>query len=134
VMASWSVPIPLTTVVKQCEPRQTTRGSSMTELGKPTKISFVYSNPTDPDAFEAAYPEQLALARNLPGLTRLQASKVWPKEDGSPTPAYRFLDLYFADYAAASAATKEAGPLVGATLEHATGGVVIAFAEVLEGA
>ena len=26
---------------------------------KPTKITFVYSNPTDPAAFEAAYPEQL---------------------------------------------------------------------------
>ena len=106
----------------------------MTEQGKPTKISFVYSNPTDPDAFEAAYPDQIALARKLPGLTRLQASKVWPKEDGSPTPAYRLLDLYFTDYAAASAAAAEAGPLVGATLEHATGGVVIAFAEVLEDA
>jgi uncharacterized protein (TIGR02118 family) len=97
-----------------------------------TKITFVYSNPADPAAFEAAYPEQLALARKLPGLTRLQAARVWPKEDGSPTPAYRMLDLYFADYAAASAAAAEAGPLVGATLEHATGGVVIAFAEILE--
>ena len=101
---------------------------------RPTKISFVYSNPTDPSAFEAAYPEQLSLARKLPGLTRLQTSKVWPKEDGSTPPAYRLLDLYFADYAAASDATAEAGPLVGATLEHATGGVVIAFAEVLEDA
>jgi len=72
--------------------------------------------------------------RQLPGLTRLQTSKVWPKEDGSPTPAYRMVDLYFADYAAASAAAAQAGPLVGATLEHATGGVVIAFAEVLENA
>jgi hypothetical protein len=44
------------------------------------------------------------------------------------------LDLYFADYAAASAAAAEAGPLVAATLKHATGGVVIAFAEVLEDA
>jgi hypothetical protein len=44
------------------------------------------------------------------------------------------LDLYFDDYAAASAAASEAGPLVGATLEHATGGVVIAFAEVIEDA
>jgi uncharacterized protein (TIGR02118 family) len=101
---------------------------------KPTKISFVYSNPTDPAAFEAAYPDQLALARNLPGLIRLQASKVWPKEDGGPTPAYRLLDLYFADYAAASAAAGAAGSLVGATLEHATGGVAIAFAEVVEDA
>ncbi len=99
---------------------------------KPTKISFVYSNPTNPTAFEAAYPDQLALARKLPGLIRLQASKVWPKEDGGPTPAYRLLDLYFADYAAASAAASEAGSLVGATLEHSTGGVVIAFAEVVD--
>jgi uncharacterized protein (TIGR02118 family) len=106
----------------------------MTEQGNPTKITFVYSNPTDPEAFEAAYPEQLALARKLPGLNRLEASKVWPKEDGSPTPAYRLLDLYFTDYAAAGAAAAEAGPLVGATIEHATGGVVIAFAEILEDA
>ena len=106
----------------------------MTEQGKPTKISFVYSNPADPDAFEAAYADQIALARKLPGLTRLQTSKVWPKEDGSPTPAYRLLDLYFADYAAASAAAAEAGPLVAATVENATGGVMIAFAEVLEDA
>ncbi|HEY4017976.1 MAG TPA: EthD family reductase [Pseudonocardiaceae bacterium] len=100
----------------------------------PTKISFIYSNPTDPAAFDAAYPDQLALARKLPGLVRLQASRVWPKEDGSPTPAYRLLDLYFADYAAASAAAAEAGSLIGATLEHATGGVAIAFAEVVEDA
>jgi len=99
---------------------------------KPTKISFVYSNPTDPAAFEAAYPEQLALARQLTGLTRLQTSKVRPKEDGSPTPAYRLLDLYFADYAAASAAAAEAGSLLDATLEHATGGVLIAFVQVLD--
>jgi uncharacterized protein (TIGR02118 family) len=106
----------------------------MAEQGKPTKISFVYSNPTDPDAFETAYADQVALARKLPGLTRLQTAKVWPTEDGSPTPAYRLLDLYFADYAAASAAAAEAGPLVAATVEHATGGVVIAFAEILEDA
>jgi hypothetical protein len=49
--------------------------SSAGEAGqdKPTKISFVYSNPTDPADFEAAYPEQLALARKLPGLTRLHS-------------------------------------------------------------
>ena len=106
----------------------------MTEPNNPTKISFVYSNPADAAAFEAAYPDQIALARKLPGVTRLQASRVWPKEDGSPTPAYRLLDLYFTDYEAASTAAAQAGPLVAATLENATGGVVIAFAEVLEDA
>ena len=105
-----------------------------TGKGRPTKITVVYSNPTDPTAFEAAYPEQLAMARKFPGLTRLQASKVWPKENGSPTPAYRLLDLYFVDYAAASkaVATSEASTFVGATLKHATGGVLIAFAEILD--
>jgi hypothetical protein len=44
------------------------------------------------------------------------------------------LDLYFADYAAASAAAAEAGALVGATFEHSTGGVVIAFAQILDDA
>jgi uncharacterized protein (TIGR02118 family) len=117
---------------KETEPMTSRTGEAGQD--KLTKISFVYSNPTDPAAFEAAYPEQIALARKLPGLTRLQASKVWPKEDGSPTPAYRLLDLYFADYAAASDAAAEAGALVGATLEHATGGVVIAFAQVLDDA
>ncbi len=98
----------------------------------PTKITFVYQNPEDSDAFEAAYAEQLAMARKLPGLTRLQASKVWPKEDGSPTPLYRLLDLYFDSYDAASAAAAQAGDLVGATAKNATGGFAIAFAEVHE--
>lgn len=99
-----------------------------------TKITLVYDNPADADAFEAAYPEQLAIARKLPGLVRMEASKVWPKEDGSPTPLYRLLDLYFADYAAASAAvtTAEAADLVGATIKNATGGVRIAFADILD--
>jgi hypothetical protein len=79
----------------------------MTAQGNPTKITFIYSHPADPAA-------------------------VWPKEDGSATPAYRLLDLYFDDYTAASAAAAQAGPLVGATKEHATGGVVIAFAEILD--
>ena len=104
--------------------------SSIGEATAPSEVRPAFSSRFGPlpAAFEAAYPEQIALARKLPGLTRLQTSKVWPKEDGSPTPAYRLLDLYFADYGTASAAAAEAGALVGATLEHATGGVVIAFA------
>lgn len=102
------------------------------DKSKPTKISFIYSNPTDPAAFEEAYGEQLTLARKLPGLARLEESKVWPKEDGSPTPAYRLLDLYFTDYDAACAAAAEASDLVKATLENSTGGVIIAFAGILQ--
>ena len=68
-----------------------------------TKITVIYDNPTDPAAFETAYADgQVALAKALPQLQRIESSKVWPKQDNSPTPAYRMLDLYFADYEAAS--------------------------------
>ncbi|MBV9845548.1 MAG: EthD family reductase [Kutzneria sp.] len=99
----------------------------------PTKITFIYDNPTDPAAFEAGYAAgQVELASKLPGVRRIETSKVWPKEDGSPTPAYRMVDLFFDDYDAASAAvtTAEAGALVESVKAIATGGVRIVFADV----
>jgi uncharacterized protein (TIGR02118 family) len=97
-----------------------------------TKITVIYENPRDPAAFEAGYPNQIALTRKVPGVQRLESEKVWPKEDGSPTPAYRLLDLHFADYDAASAAvtTAEAGVFFTSVSELATGGVRILFTEV----
>jgi uncharacterized protein (TIGR02118 family) len=98
----------------------------------PTKITVIYDNTHDPGAFEAGYPDQLALAAKLPGLDRLESSKVWPKEDGTPTPAYRLLDLYFADYDTANDATAsaEAGAFFASVLALATGGVRIVFADI----
>ncbi|MFD3443567.1 EthD family reductase [Microbacteriaceae bacterium 4G12] len=80
----------------------------------PTKITFIIDNPADPTAFEAAYPDIAELAGRLPGLRRREAGKVWPKEDGTPTPAHRTLDLYFDSYedAAAAVTTPAAGALV----------------------
>jgi len=96
-----------------------------------TKITLIYDNPGDPNAFEAGYPDVVAAVRAIPGLERIEASKVWPMEDGSQTPAYRLLDLYFADYEAAprTVATAEAGAFIPAALALATG-VRIAFADV----
>ncbi|BDZ51935.1 ethyl tert-butyl ether degradation protein EthD [Frondihabitans sucicola] len=101
----------------------------------PTKITFIYDNPTDPEAFEAGYAENLALAKALPGITKVETSKVWPKEDGTPTPAYRSVDLYFADYDSASAAvaTEQAGALFPNAFGLATGGVRILFSDIEEG-
>ncbi len=97
-----------------------------------TRVSLIYDNPADPAAFEAGYPDQVALAGKLPGLQRMEAAKVLPKEDGTPTPAYRLLDLYFADYGTASRAvtTEEAAAFFPQVLSLATGGVRIVFAEV----
>jgi uncharacterized protein (TIGR02118 family) len=101
----------------------------------PTKITVIYDNPTDADAFESAYADgQVALAKALPGIVRFETSKVWPKEDGSPTPAYRMLDMYFPDYETASAAvaTPEAGALFPSIFGLATGGVRILFSDIEE--
>ncbi|GAB7067480.1 EthD family reductase [Mycobacterium hodleri] len=98
-----------------------------------TKITVIYDNPTDPEAFESAYQaDQLEAARKVPGYVRLEASKVWPKEDGSPTPAYRMIDWYFTDYDAASAAvtTEEFGAFAQSLFQLATGGVRILFSDV----
>ena len=97
-----------------------------------TKITIIYDNPQDPPTFEADYPNQLTLARKIPGIQRIESSKVWPKEDGSRTPAYRLIDLYFTDYQAASVAvtTEEAGAFFPNVFELATGGVRIVFADI----
>ena len=81
----------------------------------PTKITLIIDNPTDPDAFERVYADVKQAAATFPKLQRLESAKVWPKEDGTPTPAYRTLDLYFASYedASAAVATPAAGAVFG---------------------
>jgi hypothetical protein len=96
-----------------------------------TKITLIFDNPTDANAFEAGYPDVLVEAKAIPEVERLEDWKVWPKEDGSPTPAFRLLDLHFSDYEAASRAvtTAEAGAFIPAAFALATGGLRIVFAE-----
>lgn len=97
-----------------------------------TKIEFIFDNPDDPAAFEAGFSDgYLDLVRNLPGVARIESWKVHPKEDGSATPAYRTIDVWFDDYEAASAATASdaAGALFPRTVELATGGLSILFSE-----
>jgi uncharacterized protein (TIGR02118 family) len=98
----------------------------------PTKITVIYDNPQDPDVFEAGYDEQITLAKKIPGVLKVESAKVFPKQDGSATPAYRLLDLHFTGYDAASEAvtTEEAGAFVGKVFELATGGVRIVFTDV----
>lgn len=99
-----------------------------------TKITLIIDNPADVNAFEVAYPDIRDAASSLPGLLRYEAGKVFPKEDGTPTPAHRTLDLYFRDYASASFAvrTEEANTLFTA-LADANGSVTGLFSEVQAG-
>ena len=90
-----------------------------------TKVEIIIDNLDSPDAFEAVLPDVLDKARALPGLRGLESSRVWPKEDGTPTPAFRTFDLFFDGYDEASAATAspEGGAFFGAVIE-ATGGKI----------
>ncbi len=97
------------------------------------KLTVVYDNPTDPAAFEEHYKnEHMAAAAKLPDVQRLETAKVFPKEDGTPTPAYRTADLYFADYDTAVAAlgTPEGGALLKDITELATGGVRLLLSDI----
>ncbi|HXW78486.1 MAG TPA: hypothetical protein VEJ84_03255 [Acidimicrobiales bacterium] len=91
------------------------------------KLTVIIDNPTDPSAFEAQFtsPESKELLATIPYIQRVESAKVFPKEDGSPTPAYRTIDIYFVDYATACAALEspEAGKLAGGLVNAATGGI-----------
>jgi uncharacterized protein (TIGR02118 family) len=90
------------------------------------KLTVVYDNPKDPEAFEKHYHAvHVPLAGKIPNVQRVELAKVLPKEDGSPTPAYRTADVYFADYASACAAlaSPEGQATAKDAMEIGTGGV-----------
>jgi hypothetical protein len=91
------------------------------------KLTIVVDNPNDPDAFEALYtsPATTEGLAKIPDVQRVESAKVFPKEDGSPTPAYRTIDIYFSDYdtACAALASPDTRPLLGGLAGASTGGV-----------
>ncbi len=90
------------------------------------KLTVIYDNPTDPAAFEEHYrTKHVPLAGKVPGVRRAELAKVFPKEDGTPTAAYRVAELYFDDYKSAVAAigTSEGKALLGDAQALGTGGV-----------
>ena len=97
------------------------------------KLTVIYDNPTDPAAFEEHYTSKhVPLVPKVPNVQKVETAKVFPKEDGSPTPAYRTADLYFADYDTAVAAlgSPEAGALLSDALELGTGGVKFLLSDI----
>jgi len=74
--------------------------------------------PTGPGVFEKVYgTEQLEAASRIPRHIRFAASKVWPKEDGSPTPAL-------------AVTTPEASTFFEAMARLSTGGVRVLMSDV----
>ncbi len=90
------------------------------------KLTVVYDNPTDPAAFEKHYAAvHVPLAGKVKGVKRAELAKVFPKEDGSPTPAYRVAELYFDDYQSAcgAIATPEGQALIADAKQLGSAGV-----------
>jgi uncharacterized protein (TIGR02118 family) len=96
------------------------------------KLTLIFANPVDPDEFERRYKEHKNLVAQVPDLLRAEYGKVFPKEDGSPTPRWRTADLYFADYDTAVAAFEgEKGMAVAHdAFSFATGGVEFLLSDV----
>ncbi len=89
------------------------------------KLTVIIDNPTDPGSFEQHFGQHKQLATKLPNLQRAEFAKVFPKEDGSPTPKWRTVDLYFADYdtAVAALSSPEGQALAQDAVATATGGI-----------
>jgi hypothetical protein len=100
------------------------------------KLTIVVDNPNDPGAFEALYnsPANKEGLGKIPNVRRLESAKVFPKEDGSPTPAYRTTDIYFSDYATACAALASPGirEVLGGLAQAATGGIRFLLSDIEE--
>ena len=100
------------------------------------KLTVVYDNPTDPAAFEEHYKTvHMPLASKIPNVKRVELAKVFPKEDGSPTPAHRTADLYFDSYedACAAVATPEGQAALKDAMQIATGGVRFLLSDIETG-
>lgn len=89
------------------------------------KLTVITANPVDPEGFEQHYAQHKQLAAKLPNVQRAEFAKVFPKEDGSPTPKWRTADLYFSDYDTAVAAlgSPEGQALAQDAVTSATGGI-----------
>ena len=97
------------------------------------KLTVVYDNPKDPEAFEQHYGSvHIPLAQKIPNVKRAELAKVFPKEDGSPTPAYRTADLYFDSYedACAAVATPEGQAAIKDAVHVGTGGVKFLLSDI----
>ena len=90
------------------------------------KLTLLYGHPEDPLEFERYYADShLPLAEKMPGVYRLELTRLGPGIDGSPPEYYRMAELYFADEAqmGATFASAEGQAALADLPNFATGGV-----------
>jgi len=97
------------------------------------KLTVIYDNPTDAAAFEKHYKDvHIPLAGKVAGVRKVELAKVFPMENGSPTPAYRVAELYFDDYDSAckALATPEGQALGGDAMQLGAAGVKLLLCDI----
>ncbi len=97
-----------------------------------TTLTVLYGVPSDTDAFDEHYRSVHApLARKMPGLQHLSASKVVATPDGSAPAYYLVATLRFADQEAFSAAlaSPEGQATAADVANFATGGATLLIGE-----
>ena len=92
------------------------------------KVTVLYGQPTDPEAFEKYYAETHGpLVAKLQGIDKIELTMFMPNSDDSPAACYRMAELYFAGpIEMQKTMTSPEGQVVAADLSNfATGGATI---------
>lgn len=62
------------------------------------KATLLYSQPTDPEAFEDYYfTKHMDLAAKIPNVARIETARTAPNPDGSQPPVFRTAEMWFTD-------------------------------------
>ncbi len=96
------------------------------------KLSVLYGQPQDPEAFEAYYlGTHMPLVAAAPALARAEASIGLPGPDGSAPPFYRLFEAWFdsPEHLAAVTGSPEWQKVVADVPKFATGGVTILLSQ-----
>lgn len=99
------------------------------------KLTVLYGNPTDPEAFDEHYRTTHApLAKKIPNLKRFEATRVTGTADGTPPPYHLIADLYFDDMEQFQAALGSPDGQAAATdvATFATGGATLLVSETFD--
>jgi len=97
------------------------------------KLVALYGPPTDVAAFERYYAAtHVPLARQLPGLERVETARLLGTAEGGAAPYHRIAELWFADMERfqAAAASAEGRALAADVANFATGGLTVLVAQV----
>ncbi len=99
------------------------------------KVIVIYGHPTDPEAFEKYYSEtHLPIAAQIPGIAKVELTKVLGTPDGAQATDYRMAEVYFnsMEELQAGMGSAEGQATVSDLSNFATGGVNVMIGEVAD--